>query len=88
MSRDNGHSKNSPQNSSDSRLSARDLRVLNIAVAAAQNRSELPTEIEGALLEGVTDVQVLEILDEVARRTGTGVAAKAQALRHLQPDDP
>ncbi|MET0698276.1 MAG: carboxymuconolactone decarboxylase family protein [Mycobacterium sp.] len=52
------------------RLPAHDLSLLNIAVAAAQNRPELRNEIEHALRNGVTDAEILDILDEVARYTG------------------
>jgi hypothetical protein len=51
-------------------LSANGLNRLDVAIVAAQNRSELREEIERAIRNGVTRVEVLEILDTVTRCTG------------------
>ena len=63
---------------SSSRLSAKDLSMLSIAISAAQNRFELGEKIAHGLRNGVTDAEILEILDEVAQYRRGGRAQKTR----------
>jgi alkylhydroperoxidase/carboxymuconolactone decarboxylase family protein YurZ len=59
------------QDSNTTQLSARDVSVLNVAIAATQSRyDDLRTEIEQALQNGVTRDEILAIVDEVVTRAG------------------
>jgi alkylhydroperoxidase/carboxymuconolactone decarboxylase family protein YurZ len=69
------------------RLSAKDLRMLNIAVAVAQNRSgELRMEIERGLQNGVTRYEIRGIVDEVVRIAGGRVDDCIQVVEHVLSD--
>ena len=59
----------------DTRLSAKDLSMLNIAAAAALHRTaELRIEIKKAIANGLTTDEVRDILNEVATQAGSSVA--------------
>jgi 4-carboxymuconolactone decarboxylase len=62
------------------KLSAKDVSIINVAVAAAQNQSsELSTEIERALRNGVTPDEIRAILDEIVLLVGDRVVDSIQA---------
>ncbi|WP_217348932.1 carboxymuconolactone decarboxylase family protein [Mycobacterium numidiamassiliense] len=59
----------------NTRLSAKDLSMLNIAAAAALHRTaELRSEIKQALANGLTTDEVRDILNEVAIHADSSVA--------------
>jgi 4-carboxymuconolactone decarboxylase len=75
---------------SNARLSAKDLGMLNVAIAAVQNRSgELRMEIERALQNGVTRDEIRGIIDEVVLTAGGRVVdciqVAEQVLSDLEP---
>ena len=60
-----------PQPEPETKVSARDISIMNVAICATQNRSgELGMEIDRALRNSITPDDIRAILDEVVLRIG------------------